>query len=297
MFGEPGFTSSVANSVLRSACALVGLNSDGARLLRIGENAIYVLDSKNIIVRVARSSDRMARVEKELCMSRWLYREGIPAVRVYEDIKQPVVAEGFPVTFWRQIRERGPKPTHGDLAVLLSQLHSLGESPCPLPKFQPLILVRSRIAGATAISARDRDFLLTHHDELVERYKHLEFALPVGPIHGDAWIGNLLRGDENVYLLDLEASGIGPREWDLMSTSIAVSRYGLPEATYRSFCAAYGFDVTQWPGYPTLRAVRELTMTTWLMQNAAESKEIAEESQVRIDSIRDKDLDRVWRTF
>jgi hypothetical protein len=54
-------------------------------------------------------------------------------------------------------------------------------------------------------------------------------------------------------LLDFDAVAIGPREWDLMSTSIAVQRYGLPEEQYQEFAANYGFDVRSWPGYPVLQ--------------------------------------------
>lgn len=69
-----------------------------------------------------------------------------------------------------------------------------------------------------------------------------------------------------MVLLDFESAAIGPREWDLMPTAIAVAHYGRTEGQYREFTAAYGFDVRIWEGYPVLREIREMTMTTWLMQ-------------------------------
>jgi thiamine kinase-like enzyme len=100
---------------------------------------------------------------------------------------------------------------------------------------------------------------------------HMGFALKPGPIHGDAHTRNLLTDHGTVVLIDFEAAAYGPREWDLLPTAIAVERYGLAEERYKEFATAYGFDVRAWPGFPVLREIRELTMTTWIMQNVKES--------------------------
>jgi hypothetical protein len=76
-----------------------------------------------------------------------------------------------------------------------------------------------------------------------------------------------------------------------------VERYGLPEQRYQEFAAAYGFDVRGWAGYPVLREVRELTMTTWIMQNIGESPATAEEFALRVGSLRDRDSERAWNFF
>lgn len=297
MFGSGEFSTSTTDSIFRTACEIVGLDPTGAHLIRLGENAIYAIESTEIVVRIARSSQRLDRVERELCIARWLKDHDVPAVEVHEDIEQPITADGLPVTFWKLIHESPPKPRHQDLAELLAKFHALEDCPCELPEFQPLALVRSRIASAQAVSAEHRNFLLEHYRDLSERYEQLEFALPTGPIHGDAWPGNLLRDERCVRLLDFEMSGFGPREWDLIPTSVATRRYGLPKEDYQAFSTAYGFDVMQWSGYPTLRDIREMTMTTWLMQNVQESPEIKEEFQNRVDSIVREDFDRAWRIF
>jgi len=98
-------------------------------------------------------------------------------------------------------------------------------------------------------------------------------------------------------LLDFDAVAIGPREWDLMPTAIAVDRYGLPEEQYQEFAETYGFDVRAWEGYPVLRGVRELTMTTWIMQNIGESKAVADEFALRVTSLREGDAKRGWHFF
>jgi hypothetical protein len=58
-----------------------------------------------------------------------------------------------------------------------------------------------------------------------------------------------------------------------------------------------GRDVTEWDGYRTMAAIRELTMTTWLMQNVSESPRIAEEFHARVTSMRESDYARPWHAF
>ena len=100
-----------------------------------------------------------------------------------------------------------------------------------------------------------------------------------------------------MVLLDFETAAFGPREWDLMPTAIAVERYGLPEARYREFAAVYGFDVRGWAGYPVLREIRQLNMTTWIMQNIGESAAAAAEFALRVSSLRERDFERAWNFF
>ena len=56
---------------------------------------------------------------------------------------------------------------------------------------------------------------------------------------------------------------------------------------YRAFVDAYGFDITQWSGFPTVEAVHQLKMTTWIMQNIEEPEDIAAEYEARMRTIRD----------
>ena len=147
------------------------------------------------------------------------------------------------------------------------------------------------------MDAEDRKFLQARCAELGEEFRRLEFALPPGPIHGDAWIGNLLTDRGQVVLADFESAAIGPREWDLLPTAVAVERYGLAEEQYRAFVNAYGFDVRSWEGYPVLREIRQINMTTWIMQNAGQSPQIAAEFKLRVSSLRERDFERSWNVF
>src|ERR1035437_9441160 len=133
-----GSSSSAAPPTLRAACEQAGFSSDRAELLRLGENAIYQLASAPVIVRIARSADRLRRVKKELCVARWLAGARIPAVRVHEEIDQPLLVDGHPVSFWQTVTGGDPAPTHADLARLLAAFHGLGDCPCDLADFDPL---------------------------------------------------------------------------------------------------------------------------------------------------------------
>lgn len=172
-----------------------------------------------------------------------------------------------------------------------------GNATCDLAIFEPLRISESRLANARGVATKDLDFLHHRIADLTKEFEHLDFALPVGPIHGDAHTKNLLTDRGQVVLIDFEAAAIGPREWDLLPTSIAVQRYGLPEQRYQEFAATYGFDVRTWPGYPVLREIREVTMTTWIMQNVLESKAIADEFALRVACLREKDSERAWHFF
>lgn len=283
--------------VLHEACERAGLSSNGAKLLRLGENAIFGLAGQPVVVRIARSAGSAPRVSRELCVARWLAASAVPGVQVLDEVEQPMLVDGHPVSFWRRVTGGAPKATHADLARLLAGFHRLGECPCPLEAFGPFTMSESRLTAMTDVDAEDRKFIQSRCAELTQEFRRLQFALPMGPIHGDAWIGNLLTDRGQVVLADFESAAIGPREWDLLPTAIAVERYGLAEEQYQAFVNAYGFDVRLWEGYPVLREIRQINMTTWIMQNAGKSPEIAAEFKLRVDSLRERDFERSWNVF
>ena len=273
------------------------MSSDGAELLRLGENAIYQLAADPVVVRIARAADRLPRVRRELCVARWLTASNVPAVHVIDEIDQPILVHDRPVTFWRTVTGGDPVPDHIDLARLLAAFHKAPACPCELASFDPLGPSFSRLANADTVAPEDRHFLQVRCDDLNDELQRLEFALPRGPIHGDAHTRNLLTDHGQVVLIDFESAAVGPREWDLLPTAIGVERYGRSERQYREFADAYGFDVRTWPGYPVLREVRELTMTTWIMQNIGESPAVAAEFALRVGSLRERDFARAWHLF
>jgi aminoglycoside phosphotransferase (APT) family kinase protein len=118
------------------------------------------------------------------------------------------------------------------------------------------------VSDAEELAPADRRFLLARCAEVQARLATLEFPLSRGFVHGDATPGNVLAGPDGPVLCDFDSSCVGPPEWDLTPLAVGRERFGDPPARYTEFAAAYGFDVTSWPGFAVLRAVRELKLAT-----------------------------------
>lgn len=293
-----GLTPASATRALVTACKVAGLRSDQAELLRLGENAIYALPREGVIVRVARSDtgDTEKKVVKELTVARWLMAEGFPAVGPRDEFPQPLRAEGRLVTFWEYIPPSQAEPGLADLAVLLRELHALPAPHFALPTLDPFPIMWRRLERAYGVKKQDVDFLSDACARSEAAFRDVVAQRPTGLIHGDAHRGNLLGRGDQVLLIDYEAMAMGPRSWDLLPTAIAVDRFALPRPDYDAFCRSYGSDVTSSQGYEELRTVRELGMTTWLMQNA-QSGSAAEEFAIRMESLRKEDRERQWHAL
>jgi hypothetical protein len=107
-------------------------------------------------------------------------RSNVPAVRVREQIDQPILVNGHPVSFWQTVTGGEPTPTHADLARLLVMFHAAGDCPCDLVTFEPLRTSQSRLAKAAGVTPADRDFLAARCTDLTEQFGSLDFALQQG---------------------------------------------------------------------------------------------------------------------
>lgn len=122
--------------------------------------------------------------------------------------------------------------------------------------------VRRRVADAEELDPGDRGFLLDQCAQLGHELGRLRFPLGRSLVHGDAHLGNVLAGPDGPVLCDFDSACVGPPEWDLTPLAVGVERFGEPRRRYRRFAREYGFDVTDWDGFPVLRRVRELKLTT-----------------------------------
>jgi len=284
--------------VLDEACDRIGVSHDGAELLRLGENAIYCLSSAPLVVRIARSFRHWDDATKEVAVAKWLSVAGVPAAQVWP-VDQPLDVAGYPVTFWRYIAGRRGGP--GDVRVLGRLLRRVHELPAPadfrLPAQDPLQRVRPRIEAAR-VAEDERSFLLQVFDELLAAISELEFPLPEAVNHGDAHVQNLMITDGRAELIDFEGFCWGHPEWDLAMTATEYVTAGFwTTEQYGQFVDAYGFDVSTWPGFDVLRRAREISMTTWLMQNVHEDPEIRAEFDKRMTTIRTGRPTVPWRPF
>lgn len=284
--------------MLRTACAAVDLDSSDASLMRLGENALFHLPSAAVVVRIARTMSYWDDATKEVDVAGWLADIGFPAAETY-NVHQPIEADKHPVTFWKFIPGRpGNRSDIGTLGSVLRRLHSL-ESPktFELPKEDILGRVRPRIEQSP-IPETDKDFLLGRLEKLRSDVEILKFPLAPAPTHGDAHNENLMIQAGRALLIDFERFAWGQPEWDLSMTATEyLSAKWWSPLEYQQFSESYGFDITTWTdGFDTLRSVHELKMTTWLMQNVAESQDVADEYQVRMRTLRGEPS-KGWRPF
>lgn len=284
---------------LTKACAVAGLDSGGARLLRLGSNAVYRLKDP-VVVRISRPGADFEHVRRTVAVARWLESAGYPAVRVV-DVDQPVIVGGYVVTFWRALSDDGDQyASTAEIAEVLARLHRLvAPEELRLPPLEPFASAAGRIGASSWLGQDDRAFLTGMLATLRGAYGSLEFALPPGVIHGDASVGNVLRDSSGrPVVIDLDGFATGPREWDLALTAVYYDSFGWhTRAEYEEFARVYGFDIMRWAGYPVMRAVREFLMVTWIIQKAAESDRIAAEARKRIAALRTGASRRDWQPY
>lgn len=298
--GEPGdFSDEATRVTLEAACRQVGFNSAGAALMRIGENALYRLFDSTVVVRIARTMDYWGQARKEVSVSTWLADIDYPAARVADLVPQPIQANGHPVTFWKFIAGGDAMPEHvTTLARLLRRFHTLSApTRFSLPDFKFDERVARRLETAP-VSAVDKSYLLAKFEELCDEVGRLRYPLARCPVHGDAHIKNVMFSKGNPVLIDFENVGHGHPEWDLVVTATEhVTAQWWSKEEYASFVDAYGFDITTWAGFDVLRQIQEIKMTTWLMQNVNQSREIADEFDARLRTIRTGRSDVPWQPY
>lgn len=287
-----------AFTLLGEACALAGLSSDDASLMRLGSNAVIQLTAP-IVARVARKGDPQ-QAFRTVAVARWLESVGYPAVRLV-DVEQPIIIDGHAVTFWKSVSIDGQQyATIAEVAEVFARLHQL-EAPAHLnlPALAPFDSAAHRISVNDWLTSSDREFLTQQLAKLQGEYADLEFALPPGVIHGDANIGNVLRDPNgNPVVIDLDGFAIGPREWDVALTAIYYDSFGWhTREEYETFVRVYGFDIMPWSGYPVMRALREFLMVTWIIQQAGGNERAAAEATKRIRALRSGASRKDWGPY
>lgn len=293
---EGRYTRPKLGLALAEVCASVGLDARNARLMRFVNNGVFVLPEHDVVVRIILAPSFSYRATNVVEAARWLAEHDVPAVRLLPGVEQPVRVGDHLATLWRYVPEVGPRSTGKDLADLLRQVHSLA-LPSTLASWQPMEDVRRRLADAEELSAEDRVFLQQRCDDVERRLSELRFVLPRSVVHGDAHLGNVISGPDGPVLCDLDSLCVGPPEWDLTPMAVGSLRMGHPPERFEQLSDGYDFDVTAWPGFPVLRDLRELKITSSVLPILRSNPGTRDELRRRLRSMRAGDFAAQWTPY
>ncbi|WP_128431153.1 phosphotransferase enzyme family protein [Streptomyces cyaneus] len=277
-----------------AAAGVVAVPARGARLLALGENAVFA--AGDLVVKVGRDAELLGRAQRELDIAGWLAEADVPAVRAAES--KALLVEGHPVTVWHRLPDPVRPAEPRDLAELLRVVHALPAPSFALPPRELLGGVERwlRLAG-DAIDPADAAYLRERRDGFAAAAAGLTPRLVPGPIHGDALPRNVHVGPHGPVLVDLETFSADLREHDLVVMVLSRDRYGLAAAAYDSFTAAYGWDVREWEGCSVLRGARETASCAWVAQHAPSNPKALAEFERRVASLREEDETVRWYSF
>lgn len=289
-----GFDESEMHQVLERGCTAVGLDFSDARLLRGHTNAVVLLEREQVVVKIARRGSRIDDVARTVQFVRWLMEAGFPTVPLHP-VDQPVVIGQHAITFWTYL----PQPVRSVAAVQLAgplrALHALPIPPVALPLHDNLAAIRRSLAAITCLTDDALSFLSEYAAQLEDDLGVVEFALPEGVIQGDPQHRNALHvADHTAVLCDWDTVASGQPEWDLVTVEVHCRRFNHGQQHYAAFADAYGWDVTQWPGYQTLAAIRELRMITTNARKVRHAPDSLEEIERRVEGLRRHDRFLGW---
>jgi hypothetical protein len=281
-------------AVLGQACAEVGLDATGAELIRFVNNAVFRLARHPVVVRIVLTPGLRHRADNVVNAAQLLSDYGVPAVELLPDVRQPLHIGDHSLTFWQEVPDTGDEPTAVELADLLRQMHEIPVEDANLPEWNPIDDLRRRIHDAEGWDPDDVEFLLRRCDDVETRLAEVRYELPPGVVHGDAHLGNLITTPGGTVLCDFDTTCVGPREWDLVPIAVGQLRFHHTVNKHEILAEAYGFDVTQWDGFPVLREVRELKLTAAVLPIARSNPNIRSELRRRLRSVRVGDTFTRW---
>jgi Phosphotransferase enzyme family len=294
---EGRLTRESVRTVLERACLHVGLEAAGATLIRMVNNAVFRLAAHPVVVRIVLTSELSHRAENAAAAARLFAANNVPSVALLDDVPGPVDVGGYSVSFWHAVVDTKNAPTAADLARLLTQVHRIPCSETGLARWNPIADLHARITGANYFDRDAVDFLRRRCDAVEVRLDSLRCVLPPSVIHGDAHLRNLITTPAGTVLCDLDTVCIGPREWDLVPIAVGQVRFRPKTNTQRQLVDAYGFDVTQWDGFPVLRELRELKLAAVGLQAAAGNSARGSELRRRLHTIRTGDTLARWTPY
>ncbi|MEU8007093.1 aminoglycoside phosphotransferase family protein [Catellatospora sp. NPDC049111] len=289
------FTKEIMTAAMRHLADAHDLDANGARLLRLTNNAVFALPACAVVIRIARSHLPGDRISKGVKLARWFEAIDAPTIRLAGPEAQPLHIDGFQATIWRYLPPGAPL-TAMDLGTALRQFHSLGQPPFPIPVWDPVGDARRRLADSEDLDDADRNRIYAWCTQLEPRVSELRQHFSTTLVHGDAHVGNLLRDGGRAVFCDFDPICRGPWQADLAAVAVGEDRFGR-RGGYRTLADSYGCDVRADPRWPVFRAARELKMIVAAVPLMASSPGVAREFRVRLDSVMSGDRAARWTPF
>ncbi|WP_020389947.1 phosphotransferase enzyme family protein [Kribbella catacumbae] len=270
---------------LKAICQEAGLVADEAELIKYTNNAVYCLPTQGAVVRFGAGDLASQRANHVANIATWLQANDAPAVRLAPGMSQPILFENYSATIWELLEAGNPTWTGAELAAPLLGWHKL--TPIPgLKQWDPFSSARSRLAMADGLPADDHSWLVRQWSEIEADYRALLPDLRIGLLHGDAYIGNLLREPSGRFVFcDFDGTSIGPLAYDLVVAAVSALRFGAVQ-DHEALAATYGLDVTTLPAWPVLRRIRELVLVTSVITDLRNRPDIAKVHAHRLATLR-----------
>jgi Ser/Thr protein kinase RdoA (MazF antagonist) len=180
-------------------------------------------------------------VEREIGLTAYLAEGGAAVAPPYADPGPHQVGDHV-VALWDFVDHDRTRPLDGRRAGrALRQIHDLLAEPGAaafddLPHFAR-VEEASAVVAALDVTAEDRARL----DEMLAlaAAEVARLGLPLQPLHGDAWLGNVLRTPDGPLWSDFEFVCRGPREVDVATHLAVVAERG-PRPEDDGFLEGYG---------------------------------------------------------
>ncbi len=286
------FIADRTRELLAKACAAAGFNPADASLLRHQTNAVYLLATAPVVVKIARPDYSVEHIQRVVDLTRWLTLMDVSVLPLL-DVEQPVIVDGCAVTYWPYLEQRRPVHT-ADMAAALRELHALPEAPVSLPTMDAVAAIRYSLSGERILTPDEHRVLADRCDDLASQLDAVRFQSAPKAIHGDPHHSNTLWNGNRAVLCDWDSAASGNPEWDLITIEVHSRRFSHDPDSYRKFCDIYGRDIRDWDGYGTLRDLRELRMITTNARKSPSFSPAAEEVRKRIAQLSRDEPDAAW---
>lgn len=288
-----GYSETEMRHVLQQACEAVGLDSEGAEVLRGHTNAVVRLRHDPVVVKIARRGSRYEDVERTVRFVQWLMDLDFPTSPLH-DVAQPTVVDGHFATFWTHLPQPEEPVTAQQLAEPLLTLHNLPAPPMQLPEHDAVAAIGRSITAADVLPAATRAFLNERLERLSKELDEIDFLFPETVIQGDPQHRNALHTGATAVLCDWDTVTRGRREWDLATIEIHCRRFSHGAGQYQPFVDSYGFDITTWPGFPVIRDLRELRMIATNARKLTHAPHTRSEVERRIEGLNQEETSMRW---